>query len=132
MSGLERSSKSAPRICRSQADHPITGRLGSVQPIGQPIIHSEKLGLEIRSSGKDLSPRRKVTWSGREKPHARQPVGVAPKARINSQSSVQLLAAWSIPYCEPAWLGSSLNRRPAGPSSSSTRLPHCCLVGVGQ
>ncbi len=41
--------ESAPRICRSQADHFVTGCLGAVHPIGHPISQSEKFGLKVRS-----------------------------------------------------------------------------------
>lgn len=37
--------KHPPRPCRSQRDHPVTGRSGSVQPMGHPIVQSEKAGL---------------------------------------------------------------------------------------
>lgn len=44
---------------------PVTGRVGSVHPIGQPIIQSEKFGLKVRSPTDNLGPAVKLMWSRR-------------------------------------------------------------------
>lgn len=110
--------ESSPRKRRSQADHPVTGRIGSVHPIGHPIIQSEKFGLKVRSLGEDLTPAVKLMWSGREDAQLNGLVGVAPNACINSQRCVQSRAAFPSPYCEPIFVGSSRNLHPACDSSN--------------
>lgn len=51
-SGHRRSLRDLRAVLRARtaASAPVTGRVGSLQPIGQPIIQSEKLELEVRSS----------------------------------------------------------------------------------
>lgn len=58
--------ESSPRIRCSQTDHPVTGRVASVHPIGHPMIQSEKFGLKVMSPIEDLGPAFKVRWRGRE------------------------------------------------------------------
>ena len=100
--------ESAPRICRSQADHSVTGRIGSVHPIGHPMIQSEKFGLKVRSPGKDRCPAFKLRWSGRENGNLNGRVGVAPHACISSHICVHSRAAFPMPNCDPAAAASSL------------------------
>ena len=89
--------ESSPRMRCSQADHAVTGRIGSVHPIGQPITQSEKFGLKLRSPGEDRCPAFKLRWSGREEGKLKGRVGVAPHAFMSSQICVQTLAAFPIP-----------------------------------
>lgn len=77
---------------RSQADHPVTGRVGSVHPIGQPISQSEKLGLKVRSPAEYLAPVVKLMWSGRVKGKLKGAIGRDPQAVVNNQISVHVLA----------------------------------------
>lgn len=114
--------ESSPRIRCSQADHPVTGRIGSVHPIGHPIIQSEKFGLKVRSLAEDLGPAFKVRWRGREKGKLKGFVGRAPQAFINSQICVQSRAAFPSANCDPVWLGSFLSRKQSFTSISSTLL----------
>ncbi len=73
---------------RSQADHPVTGCIGSVQPMGQPITQSEKFGLKVRSPAEYLCPGRKLRWSGRVWRKLELFVGFAPQLSMNIQRSV--------------------------------------------
>lgn len=91
------SAESAPRICRSQRHHTVAGALASLHPIGQPIIQSEKDGLQLRVPGKDRLPSRKVTWRGSEGSQPIAMVGRAPAERMISHMRVQVLAACQIP-----------------------------------
>lgn len=93
--------ESSPRIRRSQADHPVTGRVGSVHPIGHPIIQSEKFGLKVRSLIEDLGPAFKVRWSGRIDGKLKGFVGRAPQAFIRSQMCVHSRATFPRAICEP-------------------------------
>ena len=71
--------ESAPRICCSQTDHSVTGRVGSVHPIGHPISQSEKFGLKLRVPLKDRGPAFKLRWSGCENGKLKGLVAVAPQ-----------------------------------------------------
>ncbi len=86
--------ESAPRICRSQADHSVTGRIGSVHPIGHPMIQSEKFGLKVRTFVEDLGPAFKVRWRGSEDGKLKAFVGRAPQAVISIHILVQSRAAF--------------------------------------
>lgn len=85
--------ESSPRIRCSQADHSVTGCVGSVHPIGHPMIQSEKLGLKVRSPFEDLGPAFKVRWRGCENGKPKAFVGRAPQAVISIQMLVQSRAA---------------------------------------
>lgn len=50
----------------SQAANPITGEVGSVHPIGHPIIISPKRGFKAIVNPEDASPGVKVTRTGGE------------------------------------------------------------------
>ncbi len=114
--------ESSPRIRRSQTDHPVTGRVGSVHPIGHPITQSEKFGLKVRSLIEDLGPAFKTRWRGCEEGKLKGIVGRAPQAFINIQMCVQSRAALPIASCEPVWLGSSRSLKLSFTSSSSILL----------
>ncbi len=120
-----------PRISRSQADHSVTGCLGSVHPIGHPIIQSEKLGLKRRMPGKDVGPAFKVRWRGWEYGKLKGFVGLAPQAAINIQIWVQSFVAMTSDICAPFCVGSVRNIRRLLPSSISRRRPDIDFVGVG-
>ena len=119
---FERRGQRAPRARRSQRANPVTGRPGSVQPIGHPITQSEKFGLKLRSPGEYLGPVAKFRWSGREQGKRKRPVGFAPVARTRSQISVNVRAALPIDIWLPFRVGSSLNFSPSAESSSDTLL----------
>ncbi len=89
--------ESSPRIRCSQTDHPVTGRIGSVHPIGHPMTQSEKFGLKLRVPCEDRGPALKLRWSGWEDGKLKAWLGVAPQALISSQICVQILAAFPIP-----------------------------------
>ncbi len=72
----------------SETGQPVAGCIGSLHPIGKPIIQSEKLGLKIRSPVEDLCPDIKLKWSGREERKLGRPVGRAFHARVRSQICV--------------------------------------------
>lgn len=107
---------------RSQADHAVAGCIGSVQPIGHPMIQSEKFGLKIRVPGEDLGPVSNLKWSGREKGEIAFSFGVAFQLRMSSHIKVQIRAALPSATWLPLWVGSSRNFIPACESSSSIRL----------
>lgn len=107
---------------RSQADHAVTGRPGSVHPWGQPISQSEKFGLKVRSPLKYLPPGSNFKWSGREEGDIALPAGRPPQLLTKSHIMVQSRAALPIETWEPIWVGSSLSFIPAAEISSSTLL----------
>lgn len=96
------SSESAVRERCSQGDHAVTGCDGSLHPMGQPMIQSEKAGLKARLPGKCRVPSRKVKWSGGEQGDGGA-VGLRPVACDSSQSVVHHFAISLSPTCEPAW-----------------------------
>lgn len=113
--------ESSPRIrCRQRAN-PVTGRVGSVHPIGQPMIQSEKFGLKVRSPGEDRGPAFKLMWSGRVEGKFAAVAGTAPVMRISSQICVHNRATLPNAICEPTCLGSLRNFMPLADSSSSIR-----------
>lgn len=114
--------ESAPRICRSQADHSVTGRIGSVHPIGHPMIQSEKFGLKVRTLIEDLGPAFKVRWRGREDGKLNAFVGRAPHAFISIHICVHRRAALPNASWLPVWLGSSLIMKQSFTSSISILL----------
>ena len=91
------SHESSPRIRYRQADHPVTGRVGSVSPIGQSV----KFGLKVRSSFEDDGPHRILMWSRQVDWKLNGFVGTAPYAVMSSQIRIPMLGAFPIPGCEP-------------------------------
>lgn len=85
------SAESAPRERRSHAENPVTGSPGAVHPIGHPIIHSKKRGLEIRSLIEDPAPKLKLTRTGSGEGGIA--IGVQPIARITIHRCDQARAA---------------------------------------
>lgn len=114
--------ESSPRIRRSQADHPVTGRIGSVHPIGHPITQSEKLGLKVRSLIEDRGPAFKVRWRGWVDGKLKGFVGRAPQAFIRSQMCVHRRATFPKASCEPVCVGSSRRRKQLSTNISSILL----------
>ncbi len=120
----------APRPCRSQRDHPVTGRSGSVQPGGHPITQSLNAGFKVRSPSECFSPFSKIT---RHRWEERGRCGVQPEAVSRSHSNVQACAALRSPTWLPLWFWSVLNCRPcSGVNVTQARLPAALKVGVGQ
>lgn len=114
---------------RRQWDHPVTGRRGSVQPIGQPIIQSVQSGFKVGPAFECFSPLPKRTRHRWEEGNG---AGSQPDAARMSQNSVQAITAFLIPICDPVWLRSVQNFRPAGPTIRHAALPLPLKVGVGQ
>lgn len=114
--------ESSPRMCRSQTDHSVAGRIGSVHPIGHPMIQSEKFGLKIRAPGEDLGPASNFKWSGCEKGKRAIPVGAAFQLLVRNHIIVQRRAALPSAIWLPVWVGSFRNFIPSLESSSSIRL----------
>ena len=98
---------------RSQRDHPVTGRSGSVQFTGQPINRSVNAGFKARPSVECLAPQPKLTRTRCEEGKG---AGVQPLAIRMSQNRVQALAAFLIPIWLPTWFRSLRNRSPSGPT----------------
>ncbi|GAA0774790.1 hypothetical protein GCM10009077_11080 [Roseibium denhamense] len=96
----------------SQADHSVTGCIGSVHPIGHPMIQSEKFGLKVSMPVEDLGPDANFKWSGREQGKFTSPAGAAFQLRINSHICVQSRAALPRAICAPFCVGSFLNLMP--------------------
>ncbi len=113
--------ESSPRICRSQADHPVTGSLGAVHPIGHPISQSEKFGLKVRSPAEYLAPAVKLKWSGCEERKLKA-FGLSAQLVTISQIIVHSFAALPIATWLPVWPGSSRSFIPSADSSISMRL----------
>jgi hypothetical protein len=111
-----------PRMRRSQADHSITGCVGSVHPIGHPMIQSEKFGLKVRMPVEDLGPAANFKWSGCEQGKLTSPAGDAFQLLINSHICVHRRAALPRAICAPFWVGSLRNLMPFCENSSSIRL----------
>lgn len=88
--------ESSPRICRSQADHSVAGRSGSVHPGGQPISQSEKFGLKVRSPLEYLPPGSNFKWSGCEEGDITLPAGRPLQLRTSNHIMVQSRAAFPI------------------------------------
>ncbi len=114
--------ESSPRIRCSQADHSVTGRVGSVHPIGHPMIQSEKFGLKVRILIEDRGPAFKVRWRGREDGKLNRFVGLAPQAFINNHMCVHRRAALPNASWLPVWLGSSRIMKRSFTSSISILL----------
>lgn len=114
---------------RSQRDHPVTGRRGSLQPIGQPIVQSVQAGFKVGPGVQRRSPFDKLT---RQRWEEGKGAGVQPEAIRRSQNSVQATTAFLIPICLPAWLRSVQNFSPSGPTRMQALLPLPLKVGVGQ
>lgn len=106
----------------SQRDHPVTGRVGSVHPIGQPMSQSEKFGLKVRSLIKDLGPAFKLMWSGCEKRKEKGFSGRAPQAVISIHMWVQARVTLPRAICLPVCVGSLRNFIPSADSSISVRF----------
>ena len=127
------SRESAERERCSQAANPVTDAPGAVQPIGQPIIHSQQRGLEIRSLAEYPGPRVKLIRAGSEQSGGL--VGAKPSARTTIQSAVQLAVACVKLYCPPLvggrFSGVPNRRRPSVMIRSGT-YPRWTTVGVGQ
>lgn len=98
--GLELVHQHPPRPRRSHWDHPVTGRSGSVQPEGHPIIQSVKAGLKIRARSECFSPLSKIT---RHRGEETGFWGVQPAAISKVHISVQELAAFFSPTWLPVW-----------------------------
>lgn len=106
--------------------------MGSLHPIGQPIIQSKKCGLAVRSLLEHRLPAWIVTWSGREKGQAAGGgPGVQPVAVRNDQSTVQLRIIIGMATCLPPWSGAARNIAPPASSRMSTRFMVRATVGVG-
>lgn len=103
--------------------------MGSLQPIGQPIIQSEKLGLELRVPSENRVPGCKVKWSGREKRQV-GPNG-KPSAFIMRNISVQSWLALVSDTCLPTWSITGRKRRPFSEISMSARFQQRVAVGGG-
>ena len=114
---------------RSQWDHSVTGRRGSVHPEGHPIVQSVKAGFKARGSIKCFSPLSKIT---RNRWEERNRAGVQPADVNMSHMSVQACAAFLIPIWLPTWSWSVLNWMPSGLPTMHALLPAPLNVGVGQ
>ncbi len=124
--------KSAKRACCSQRGNPVTGKHGSLHPMGHPMIQSEKAGLKLRLPVKYLLPAWIVTWSGSVEVQGLTGPALNPMALMASQAKVQMRATSVIPVWLPLMSATTGILMPSAVNLNSARFPFSPTVGVGQ